>query len=298
MKNYNYILTTVLALLLISSCASLSDNQVESIKKYSTATKIYSDFPSIVVNDYLELQKAINNLSVSYEFDSNLSSDRIFNNAKNSNNTQQNLDELDLSFKILKKYSENLEKIATTDYSENSKSEKIGTGIDSLITIYNEKFNKKIKTGTGNVINEGISSLFSQFSKKKKAEVLKKSINSANPLIKELTDNIKSFLEKKVKEDWLSGIENSLKNNHKLMRKSSKTIVDNILIDKEVIKSYDEIYRIRKMNEELMKSIENVYTVHNSLKKNIVEKRKMKGILRDVSLFINDLKKVYDSTKK
>ncbi|MBE9511367.1 MAG: hypothetical protein IMY71_10845 [Bacteroidetes bacterium] len=308
MKNLIFILVVSI---MISSCAVLTTTQLESIKKYSVATQEYSEYPSLLVKKYVDVQNDIFLLSSPLITNPEKAADKIFENNKRKNEIITEAEKLDLSFKILKEYTKNLEALATTDYYE--KIEKnalsIGTNLDTLISVYNNKFDKEIPEGIGSFVYKSIVFVGKRYIDKKRADILKKYIEKGNIIIEELCKSSKEFLEKTVKEKWLSDLDLQLKNVHSGLRQQILVDTTNypsnayniMLIDYKVSELYDEINYLQKMNKSLVSSIEKLYTAHNSINNNVKEKKKMEFILNDVSSFINDvyeLIEIHNSFKK
>ncbi len=265
-----------IVLLIFSGCATLTKSQLESISKYSSATKEYADYPRILTKKYMNVQNDIFILSNSYKVSSEIGSNNVYSNYINRKELLNKVEKIDLSFKILKKYAKNLEAISTKNYTKNI-SENAGT--------------------VGGFVYGSIVFVGKKYIGKNRGELLKEYIEKGNIVIEKLSKTSKTFLEEDVSKKWISGLDEKLKNAHLGLRQQiladtvnyPSNVYNVLLIDEKVSKIYDEIYYLETMNKFLIKSIGNLYKAHNALYENTRQKQKMDEVLKEVSSFINDV---------
>ncbi|WP_445914506.1 hypothetical protein [Yeosuana sp.] len=238
-------------------------------------------------------------LANSYKANPERGSHNIYSHYKNRKDLLNEVEKLDLSFKILKEYAKNLEVISTTDYTKkiSDNAETIGTNLDTLLNIYNEKFDKEIPEGIGSFVYKSIVFIGKKHIDKKRSELLKKYIEKGNVIIEELSKTSKTFLEENASKEWISGLDEELKKAHLGLRQQilvdtanyPSNVYNVLLVDEKVSEIYNEIYYLETMNKSLIKSVENLYKAHNALYENTKQKQKMDEILNDVSSFITDV---------
>jgi hypothetical protein len=214
-----------------------------------------------------------------------------------------------LCFKIIKCYAENLEMLATTDYSKNinSGAETLGTNLDTLIGSYNSKFNKSIPK-LGNLVFKAISFLGEKYVEHERAKAIKTCVEKGNGIVCEMSSVTKDFVENKVKNAWLFELDEQVKANHLALRKQiikdtlnySLNLLSLKEIDKEVVGFYNEIDYLNELAESLIKSLDNICKAHQALTQNIKEKKKIIDLIAEVKDFyysIEELKNIHHSFK-
>lgn len=298
----------VFLILWMTGCSVLTRSQLESVKAYAVATKEYSQYPGLLIKDFAEAQNSIFLLSSPIITDPELAAERVLAHHKSKTAILEEAERLDLSFDILKEYAKNLEILATPDYFEKTEKniENAGTHLDRLIENYNSKFDKTIPGGIGSLVYQAMVMVGKRYLDKKRGDILKEYISKGDPLIKEISEISKGFLEEKVREEWLKDIDQELKSAHSAIRKQILMDTLNypsnsfpiIHLDTQVATLYDDLHRLMKLNQSLLTSIEELYLAHHSLHLHIQQKKKLTSILEEVALFVNEvygLMEIYQS---
>lgn len=299
MKNLSILLGLLITML--TSCAVLTETQLESVKQYAAATQEYADYPGILIRDYVAVQNDIFLLSSPLIADPDRAAGRVFSNQSSKKEILEEAGRLDLSFDILKEYAKNLEVLATADYFEGigSSAEQIGMNLDTLVSTYNRKYDREIPVGIGGFVYSSFVFAGKKYLDRRRGMLLKEFITRGDTIIREIADFNKAFLEEKIAEEWISGLDESLKAAHAAVRRQILADTANypshtfsiIQLDTRVAEIYDEIYRMENLNEKLVVSIGDLYTAHHALNDNLQEKQKIGFILSEVSAFAG---KVYE----
>lgn len=286
-------------LLFITSCSVLTKSQLDSINIYAVATQEYSHYPGLLIKDYAEAQNSLFLLTSPLIANPELAAERILSHHKSKIAILEEAERLDLSFDIVKEYAKNLEILSTPDYFKKTEKniENTGTHLDRLIENYNSKFDKAIPAGLGSLVYQSLVMVGKRYLDQKRGDILKEYIAKGDPVIKEISDISKGFLEEKVAEEWLKDIDLELKSAHSAIRR--QVLMDTLnypsntfpikQLDTQVATLYDDLHQLRKLNQSLLTSIEELYLAHHSLHLHVQQKKKITSILKEVATFVSEV---------
>ena len=306
MKHLYFLLTL---LLIFSGCASLSKTQVDSVKKFADATIDYSAYPKTLITDYLDLQNELFLLKSPLITNPEKAVSSIYENRQSLLEIKKAAEQLNLSYKILKCYAENLEMLATTDYNRNIRlsANDLRLNLDTLIDKYNTTYNKNLPK-LSNLVFKAFLYLGEKYVENKRAKAIKDYMGKGNEIVCEMSSVTKNFVENKVKDSWMFDMEEQVKSNHRALRKQiikdtlnySVNIATLRNLDKEIISYYNEIDYLNALTDMLAQSTDKLCKAHKSLSNSIKEKKKLVDILPEIKDFyysVEDLKDIHRSYK-
>ena len=289
---------------LLSSCSSLTTSQLSAVRAYAEATGEYSRFPGQLVEDYVEVQNKIFLLGSPLIANPERAADRIFFHHTEKASILNEAEKMDLAFAMLREYATWLKVLASRDHPDivSSAVGNMGSNLDHLIGLYNEKFNTGISVGLGNIAQQSLVMAGSRLLDRKRGEYLREYMESGAPLIREVTETTKAFLEKKIAGEWLRGMDTQLKTTHTGVRR--QILIDTvgfssnsffiIQLDTQVDGLYGEILRLKKTTDNLIASIGTLYPAHQATLNQIHEKRKLTGVLEEVSVLVHEVRNIMD----
>lgn len=284
---------------LLSGCSVLTKSQLDSIQVYSLATQEYSQYPAQLINDFVEVQNSIFLLTSPLIFDPERAAARIFAHQNDQNEILEEAERLDLSFTILKEYVKNLEVLSTPDYFEkfNSNIKNTGTNLDLLVGRYNSQFDKELPEGIGSLVYQSLVMVGQKSLARQRGNILKDYILKGDPLIKEITQVTKEFLERKVSGEWLKQIDLELKSAHTAVRR--QIVMDTlnypsnafqiIQLDTQVDQLYKDSYQLKKLNESLLIAIDELYPAHHAITVDVQQKKKLTALLTEITSFVAEV---------
>src|SRR5690606_4469474 len=168
-----------------------------------------------------------------------------------------------------KEAARNQESLPTPDLNEkfNGNMKNAGTNLDLVVGRYNSRFDKELPEGLGSLVYQSLVTVGQKSLARKRGNILKEYILKGDPLIKEITQVTKEFLEKKVSREWLRQIDLELKSAHTAVRRQIAMDTLNypsnafhiIQLDTHVDQLYKNIYQLTKLNEGLIHSIDKLY---------------------------------------
>jgi hypothetical protein len=294
----------LLLLLLLSGCSVLTKSQMDSIQVYSLATQEYSQYPAQLINDFVEVQNSIFLLTSPLISDPERAAARIFSHQNHQNDILEEAEKLDLSFTILKEYARNLEVLSTPDYFEKfvGNIKNTGTNLDLLVDQYNSRFDKKLPEGIGSLVYQSLVTVGQKSLARQRGNILKDYILQGDPLIKEITQVTKEFLERKVSDEWLKHIDLELKSGHTAVR--SHIVTDTlsypsnafqiIQLDTQVDQLYKDIHQLKKLNDSLIVSIDELYPAHHAITVDVQQKKKLTTLLTEIAAFVAEVHKIME----
>ena len=140
---------------------------------------------------------------------------------------------------------------------------------------------------------------------RQRGNILKEYILKGDPLIKEITQATKEFLEGKVSGEWLKQIDLELKSAHTAVRR--QIVVDTlnypsnafhiIQLDTQVDQLYEDIYQLKKLNESLIISIDELYPAHHAITIDVRQKKKLTTLLTEITLFVAEVHEIMEQFK-
>lgn len=289
----------VLLFLLVSSCSVLTKSQLESIKIYAVATQEYAQFPGLLIQDYVEIQSNIFLITSPLISHPDRAASRLLSHHHDKTAILGEAEKLDLSFDILKEYAKSLEILSNPDYFEkvNHNLKNTGNNLDHLIESYNSKFDRTIPGGLGSLVYQSLVLASKSYLDPKRGQILKEYIGKGEPLIREISEFTKDFLGGKVGEEWIRDIDLELESSHAAVRRHilvdtlsySSNAFSLILLDTQVSKLYEDIDQLKKLNSQLITSIDELHLAHQALNKDVQKKKKASTILGEVSAFVREV---------
>jgi hypothetical protein len=293
-----------LSICFVSGCSILTKPQLETIKIYAVATQEYAQYPGLLIKDYVEIQNNIFLISSPLISHPDRAAQRLLSHHKDKNAILGEAEKLDLSFDILKEYAKSMEILANPDYFQkvHQTLDNSGTNLDHLIESYNSKFDKKIPAGLGGLVYQSLVLGSKTYLDQKRGQLLKEYIMKGEPIIREISEFTKKFLEEKVGEEWIKDIDLELESSHSAIRKHilvdtlsySSNAFSLIHLDTKVSDIYDDIHQLKQLNTKLIASIDELYLAHQALNQDVQKKRKSVTVLGEVSAYVREVYGIFD----
>ena len=292
MKKLFYLLGIVLVM---SSCASLTKTQVNSVNQFAQTTKNFSAYPSKIMTELAEIRfdrglfyvnalndpdghiKELNNVYEEKEFDYTLSK------------------KVDITFKIIDKYSQSLVLLSSDKHVKNIEelANNFGGDIDELIATNNSiEGASKIPSGIGAAVGELVVLGGKQFVRTKQAKEIKKFVSQADALIETMTTNMLKHLQSDGIQLLIANEERGLSNNYlKFLnkRKSDKFLVT-IENDREYIRLKTRIDGVKKLQKQSIAATKKLRIAHKKLLKEIQEKKSLKQSIKELQELFKEVK--------
>lgn len=328
------LLIAIAVALAVTGCSTLTESQLKAVTKYSESVEKYSEFPGVVVKNYINLQHKIFVKGNSLKSDPKTASEYLAKNTEKKNDALAKAKELDDCFKIIQVYAKNLGTLAKTDYSEkiSESAEVLGAGLDTLVVRYNKGKgdSKKLPEGLGALVHKSVVFIGKRKMNKERSNYIRTFINDGEDLIKKMCMVAKDFLENKVQGGWISSLNSEVQNLHKNMRiqlvnenrellyndtiklTGSEAILDidtvyyantmaYVEVDASIADLYDEIYALEKLNNKLIKTLDDMVSAHTKLKLKIEEGKPITSVIGELATFMSsvaELMELHDSLKE
>lgn len=294
---------------LFCGCASLSKTQVDAVRKYAGATKVYAAFPGKVVSDYVDLQEDLFLLTTPLKTNSETAVNAVLRNHEWKNECKREAEKMDLGFQILKKYAEHLELLATTDYNAEirTNAESLKTNMDTLIGSYNLKYGKAFPK-FGSLTYKAVSFVGRKYVECQRAEAIKLFVEKGNTVICELSVATKDFVENTIRNSWMITMKDQLKINYLALRKQILRDTSNYslnmsqlkALDKEALVYFDRLDQLNESITALSGSLDNVCKAHAALAASTRKREKNFAVLSELKDFytnVEGLMRTYERLK-
>ncbi|MBC2705016.1 hypothetical protein [Desulfobacula sp.] len=213
LKNGIKFKSLLIILLLLTFCLSgcvglLTESQVTEIKKFSSASNSYSDYPGAVINSHADLSfhNQLTNAS------SSVDGKNAFGFIEKGIEKHKRLTGLekrtDNACGILRSYSAILDKLSSDTYTADTQAslEKLGSQLDHSIQEYNE-ISKSSLTTFGSLIAATLRGVSSIYIKNRQHKAIKMAVTEADPAIEEIMNAITELLEMYAGENSLDIIQ-------------------------------------------------------------------------------------------
>ncbi len=197
MKTATKTISTLISILLLYSCASLTKSQLNEVNQFGQLTSHFSAFPGKVVSSYNQIHQQ----QELFRANSLPDPESNFQAIVEANDFKQKTDlitpKIDLTLKVIDQYAQGLILLTSDKHSKklDTAAQGIGTNLDGLITQYN-KINSgdQLPTGIGSAIAALITLGGDAYIRSKQADDVLKLVPQGDIVIAKMTDNIMDFL--------------------------------------------------------------------------------------------------------
>jgi hypothetical protein len=293
---------------LMTSCASLTKTQIETVNQFGQTCSGFSAFPSKILTGLAEV-RMVRGIYAANSIDSADLHLQELNDiyGLNKNDNTQSL-KLDITFQIIDQYAQSLVLLSSDSYSTNLKDKAFtsGVGLDSLISIYKTiDKTSKINVGIGEAVGQLIILGGKQYIKHKQAKEIKKFVTQADPLIDLMTKNLLEFLQGKhfIKSTgdsaslkYLIDYETiALQRDYLSFLRQNKASIDN---EKEYLKLKSNIDAIKSLQMQAIGATQCLRKAHSQLLVIIEKKKKLKERFVGLQDLFGDVKQLYTTIGK
>ena len=301
MKNSTFVLIFSLS---ISSCASLTKTQIETVNQFGQTTKNFSAFPSKIMTGLADIRT----LRGVYAANSIGTPEFHLKELDNTYNLKvsdyQQSQRVDITFQIIDQYAQSLILLSADKYVTDIKAQALITGpaLDSLIALYNRfDKNSKIKVGIGDAVSQLIILGGKQYIRHKQAKEIKKFVSQADPLISVMTTNLLEFLEKKhflatgdsaSLKDLIDYEAKALPRDYLSFLRQNKASIEN---EKEYLKLKNDLDQVRNLQIQTIAATKELKEAHRQLSEILKKRKKLKerfAELQDLYEDVNQLKTI------
>jgi hypothetical protein len=285
-------------ILILSSCACLTKTQIASINKYSCLLESYSDYPGTIIKEFIRLKYEVEQLNTGTFNDTAVNS-KLWNSFNGKQKALKKAAKIDLAINVMAEYASALNKLSSEELPEkiSKQNEKLGSNIDSLISLYNVSGNKKLPAGIGKLIQSSVSLIGSSYIKQRQAKELKKFIAEADILISVLTDDLKVELTNTVLKDWIPALKDDMKSRQINFLQNIPTSEYKVYFantyNKEVARLIARIDNLEQLTNKTIGSVDQVKIAHKQLLDHLTEKKNIKIVLSETQNLYFSLKDIY-----
>jgi hypothetical protein len=291
MKQFLFICAAFLVLL--SSCASLTQSQIEAVNHFAHTSRHFSAYPSKIMTALADIRvkrgvyfaNSLDNTDPHIEELNNLyaaKKDDYKSSAK-----------ADITFKIIDKYAQALLLLSSDSHVANldSQSHNFGIGLDSLISTYNNIPNvKTVHSGLGGVIGSLILAGGKQLIRAKQAKAIKEFVPQSDTLIAVMTDNLLEFLESTNIEFLIKNEERGIQSNYKSFLNQRKPTIQN---ERDYLELKTDLDYIKTLKEQTIAATKYLRQAHAKLLAEINEKKDLKEMIAELQMLyesVNDVR--------
>jgi hypothetical protein len=284
-----------LVLGLLTSCASLTSTQIESVNQYATSVKNFSAYPSKIITGLADIREKRDVCYANSLSNPELHIDKLDSVYSNKVHAYKVSKQVDITFEIIDKYAQSLALLSSDEIQTNidKESKSFGVSLDSLVGTYNKiDKSKNLPTNIGSGVSQLIALGGKQYVKNKQAKEIREFVLKADTLVSTMTTNLLIFLKSENIDQLIRAEEWGIHENYLIfLYKVGKPSIENEYIYLDLKAKIDEVKTLRT---ETIKATEQIRSAHKELLLCIQRKKDLKEILKSVQSLseqIKDIKK-------
>jgi len=279
-------------IVLLSSCASLTKSQIEAVNHFARTSNHFSAYPSKIMASLADIRikrgvyfaNSLDNPDTHIEELNNLYAalkDDYGSSAK-----------ADITFKIIDKYAQALLLLSSDTHAADldSQARTFGTGLDSLITTYNNVPGvKPVHSGLGGLVGSLILAGGKQFIRTQQAKALQEFVPQSDTLIAVMTGNLLEFLESTNIEFLIKNEEKGIQGNYKSFLNQRKASIQN---ERDYLELKTNLDQVKTLKEETITATRYLRQAHSELLAEIKEKKDLKEVIAALQTLYESVKDI------
>jgi hypothetical protein len=290
--------------LILSGCAELTDSQVKNINAFAATAKGYSAFPSAILRQRADFHLH-SELAVASQFtDPDAIDHRLDVARKSYNSAIQMSPKFDLSLQLIQQYAGLLTKLSSQQYITDlsSPTASLGENLSSLVNVYNSKAKEPLPASLSTSISKVVLLIGKTLTRHKQTAALKEFVLAADTLVQVTIRNLTTVLDGESFTDAQGNtfptLQSLLAMEKDFFRQSYRRAVfgDNTKINYESIKYYyDEltVYDNTELaRQAIVQAAKSLAIAHAHLASNVREKKDLKDIIEQTQQLITDVQSV------
>ena len=285
--------------LVLSSCISLTKTQIESVNQFAQNTRNFSIFPSKIMTELADIRVKrgiyyANSLTDPKQHIAEL--DSIFSQKKFD---YQLSDKLDVTFKIIDKYSQSLELLTSDNYEKEieKQSKNFGIDIDSLIRLNNSlKDAITIPSGIGGAVSNLVVLGGKQYVRSIQAKEVRKFVCLADTLISTMTLNLLEYLQSENINLLIDHEEREIKRNYlSFLQNAPRATIES---ERDYLELKNDIDGVRQLQKQTIDATKELKIAHKKLLHEIEKKKNLKQTISELQELYESINKIKETVQK
>ena len=297
---HTLLLAAALLFLALSGCSPLSKNQLKTIETFAASCDSFSLYPSLLLREMSEVR-----VERGTYYASSLTTPEIRFNELNEiyeGSVKDTLlaKKLDLSVKILQKYSRALKSLAHSNRTVDAGREfrSLGRNLDSLVLTYNGlELSKPLPSGllglSGRIVGYGAELIAHSV----RSKALREYIIAGDSLVSPLCDNLSGMMTGPEVKALIANEQEGIKANY-LSYLRTKGADAGISEDRRYLILLDKAASLDKLRRGSSTAVNALRRAHNKMAKDVIRKKKFSEMYDEVTLFSQEVEKLSKATKK
>jgi hypothetical protein len=283
--------------LFFTSCAVLTDSQIQNINGFAATTKAYCAYPSAVVKHYADLHLTLELMDASELRFQGPITDQLTLARSTYGKIIQSSGAFDVSLQLIQKYGTLLITLSSDHFANDlsGPAESLGGNLDSAISLFDAKTGSHLSVGLGSAVSELILFAGKRLTKRKQTMALKQFVLEMDPIVTAATRALESVMNNEMatlsREDSSRFANDARKMMAQLLLKDTvrglnweRYQADRAYYDQ--LTAYIDADAFRKQVAQAAVSLREA---HAALAKNVQEKRDLKGFIGETQKFITDV---------
>jgi len=283
----------------LSSCASLTKTQIESVNQFAQTTKNFSAFPSKIMTELADIR-----VKRGIFYANSLTDPKLHITDLDSTFSQKKIDyrlskKVDVTFKIIDKYSQSLELLTSDSYEKKieKQSKNFGIDIDSLIRLNNSiKGATPIPSEIGGAVSKLIVFGGKQYVRSIQAKEVRKFVSLADTLISTMTFNLLEYLQSENINQLIAHEEREIKRNYlSFLQHTPKPTIEN---ERDYMELKNDIDGVRQLQKQTIDATKELRGAHKKLLQEIEKKKNLKQTIGELQELYESISKIKETVQK
>ena len=282
----------VVALILASSCASLTKSQVETVNQFAHTSNHFSAYPSKILTALAEI-RVKRGLYFANSLDNTDPHIEELNNLYTAKKDDYKASaKADITFKIIDKYAQSLLLLSSDKHAADleKQAKNFGVDLDSLISTYNSiPGATPVHKGLGGIIGSIIMAGGKQVIRSTQAKEIQRFVPAADQMIGVMSGNLLEFLESGGIALLIANEERGIQSNYKSFLNQRKPLVQN---ERDYLELKADIDNIKTLKDQTIEATKNLRKAHSELKDEIAQKKDIKELIAALQTLYEDVNNI------
>lgn len=294
------LLAAALLFLALPGCSPLSKNQLKTIETFAASCDSFSLYPSLLLREMSEVRVERGTYYASSLTTPELRFRELNEIYDGSVKDTLLAKKLDLSVKILQRYSRALKSLAHSNRTADAGREfrSLGRNLDSLVLAYNGlELTKPLPSGllslSGRVVGYGAELIAHRV----RSKALREYIIAGDSLVSPLCDNLSGMMTGPEVKALVANEQEGLKANYLSYMRTKGADAD-ISEDRRYLILLDKAASMEKLRRGSSTAVNALRRAHNKMAKDVMRKKKFSEMYEEVTQFSQEVEKLSKATKK
>lgn len=296
-------LPLLIGLTALSSCASLTKSQVESVNNFATLASQGTAYPEKVLNQIIEVRYDNRILLESQNVgdESPMTFDKLEKLSRDKRDELTPIIRITRSIGVIDAYAQALKRLSSPDFANTASgsAETLGKSVDELMAVINKNAGTNI-AAVGNALTKTLKEAGGRYIRRKQTRAIKEYVNTGDSLV-EAAVGLAETLLKGSPAGFITSAQKDMETNaDDLFKSINQSPYERYQWSLTTFKTVDKLNNLQTLNQQSIHGLHQIALAHKELKKALATKQTLNEVGRELlGLYtaIQDLKDTYQTIK-